>query len=692
MSSPKKAKKKPASKKKKAPQAPDWFYSVRTWKLIILAFSFVLYGNTLFNGYAQDDAIVITDNAFTKQGLAGWGKILSEDTFVGFFGVKKDLVSGGRYRPFSLLTFALEYQLFGANPFVSHLINILLYALTGIVLFLLLLKLLKPRFANDLFGLAFLSGVSTLIFLAMPVHTEVVANIKGRDEIFSLLGSLAAFYYLLKAMGPAGVQTGTLDANLNGNGANNPMLNLSLSGLFFFMALLSKENAITFLAIIPVGLVLLQGRAIGAVLGKMLPIFAATIVFILIRASILGWSLGDPPQELMNNPYLKLVGNVYVPFTFSEKLATITFTMGKYLQLMIAPLVLTHDYYPKHIDVMSWTDWRVLLGLVAYLLIIGFALLRFRKFPIIAWSVLVYIAALSIVSNIVFPVGVHMSERFIYMPSVGFALAMAALLYRFAQRLNGERPQLKALVLPMGVLGIFLLAFTAKTVHRNLAWQNNYSLFLTDIKTSVNSAKLQNAVGGEIIQESLRLRNEKLRLLPKGASQAQIDPIEATFKSEVETAVPHLLKAIELHPSFASPYLLLGNAFNYLDRHEESVQYYNQALVYKNPYPEATQNMGKTYLDGGRFFGEKQQNFQKALQWLNQAEAFETNDQTEIKRLKALCFASLGDLAKAIPLLEAVIKVAPTKSSLTNLASMYQNTGNVDRANQLRAQAAQAAE
>ncbi|MEM6723190.1 MAG: tetratricopeptide repeat protein, partial [Bacteroidota bacterium] len=160
MSSSKKTKKKVGTKKKKVVQAPEWFYDLRKWKIAFLVFSFVLYGNTLFNGYAQDDSIVIIDNEFTKQGLAGWGKILTEDTFVGFFGVKKDLVAGGRYRPFSLLTFALEYQIFGESPGISHLINILLYALTGIVLFLLLLRLLSVRFKNDRFGLFFLSGMT----------------------------------------------------------------------------------------------------------------------------------------------------------------------------------------------------------------------------------------------------------------------------------------------------------------------------------------------------------------------------------------------------------------------------------------------------------------------------------------------------------------------------------------------------
>jgi len=79
--------------------------------LILFIFTFLLYGNTLTHDFALDDAIVITDNDFTKKGIRGIPDILTNDTFTGFFGVKKNLVSGGRYRPLSLVLFAIEYQL-----------------------------------------------------------------------------------------------------------------------------------------------------------------------------------------------------------------------------------------------------------------------------------------------------------------------------------------------------------------------------------------------------------------------------------------------------------------------------------------------------------------------------------------------------------------------------------------------------
>src|SRR3972149_7555568 len=158
--------------------------------LFFIILSFLYYGNTLTHEYALDDAIVINQNLFTKNGISGIQDILSYDTFTGFFGKEKKLVEGGRYRPFSLITFAIEYEFFGLSPHISHFINIALYAFTAIMLFLVLSALFagyrqKYRFLNIPF-------ITTLIFIIHPVHTEVVANIKGRDEILALLAALGA--------------------------------------------------------------------------------------------------------------------------------------------------------------------------------------------------------------------------------------------------------------------------------------------------------------------------------------------------------------------------------------------------------------------------------------------------------------------------------------------------------------------
>ncbi len=132
-----------------------------------------------------------------------------------------------------------------------------------------------------------------------------------------------------------------------------PTRMLVLAGIVFFLGLLAKENIITMLAVVPFTLWWYGKTPSVKWMTGMLPIVVASVLFLMIRGAVTGWSAGDPPKELMNNPFLKLEGQTYVPFTFGEKSATIVYTMGKYLQLLVFPYPLTHDYYPRQIEIQD---------------------------------------------------------------------------------------------------------------------------------------------------------------------------------------------------------------------------------------------------------------------------------------------------------------------------------------------------
>ena len=165
---------------------------LQKWTLVIIVV--LLNFNTLRNQYALDDAIVITKNQHVEKGLSGIPDILKNDTFQGFFGSQQDLVAGGRYRPLSLITFAIEYQFFGLNPVVGHFINIVIYAII-VVLLLLVLRELIPNANNQWLKIAWLTA---FLFAIHPIHTEAVANIKGRDELMTLLFALLAWLSVFK--------------------------------------------------------------------------------------------------------------------------------------------------------------------------------------------------------------------------------------------------------------------------------------------------------------------------------------------------------------------------------------------------------------------------------------------------------------------------------------------------------------
>ena len=632
---------------------PPFFTNVRLHSFIIFAVSFLLYANTLTHQYTQDDAIVIYDNMFTTEGVSGIPGILKYDTFYGFFkeAGKANLVAGGRYRPLTLVTFAVEWQMFGRNPFVGHLINVLLYGLVGVVLYHLLLQMFRPE--RDQVLAYFVALVASLIFVAHPIHTEAVANIKGRDEIMTLLGSIYALYLSLKAFH-----------------TKKPMLNIA-AGAVFFLGLLSKENAITFLAIVPMTYYFFTKAKIEDILKQTAPFFIAAVVFLIIRKYVIEGQFGGTPMELMNNPYLKIEGNKYVEFTVGEKMATIMFTLGKYIQLLFFPHPLTHDYYPSHVDIMTFSNWKVIFSLLVYFGMGVFALLRFAKKDILSYGILFFLITLSIVSNIVFPVGTNMSERFMFMPSIGFSIVIAVLLFRLGKKMGGAQFNFNHLKTSLGIVAFILLAFSAKTFSRNFVWKDNFTLFTTDIHTSSRSAKLCNAVGGELTTQSVNEKNPGKK------------------KQMLTEAVTHLEAALKIHPTYKNTYLLLGNAYNYLEQYEKSIENYNKSLTLDPSYKDAINNLFITYRNAGRYYGEQKNDLPNALKYLNLAYKERPKDY-EVVRLLGVAYGVSGQGAKAIEFFKKGTEILPNNADAwMNLGNAYYNSGQPEQGEQYRQKALQ---
>ncbi len=624
--------------------------------VIIAAVSFLLYANTLTHDFCQDDAIVITDNMFTQQGVSGIPSILKYDTFYGFFkeAGKANLVAGGRYRPFSLILFALEFQIFGKNPFVFHLINVLLFSGLCVMLYKLLnrlfgwsvSRLVQDQATNRLTDQPtnnYLPFFATLLFAVHPIHTEVVANIKGADEILALLLSITAVWFSLK-----GFETSKINFS-----------SFALSFLCFFCALLSKENAITFVLIVPLIFWFFLKTDWQTAAKQTLPYLAASVVFLFIRGSAIGNQFGgELSNELMNNPFLKWVNGQYIPFDFSEKFATIFYTLGKYILLLIFPHPLTHDYYPRHIGIISFADVGVLLSIILYLGLIVIMIRGWKNRSLISFSIAFYLITLGIVSNIIFPVGTNMAERFLFMPSVGFCIFISYLGYS----LFVTRYALSALNLKILAIGICIL-LSVKTFVRNFAWKDNYTLFTTDISTSENSAKLQCSVGGETLE---KMRNE---------------PNENIRSSGINEAIGHLKKSLVIHPTYKNPPLLLGNAYYYLNNQDSAIYWYKQALQFDPNFKDAKQNLALAYREAGKAAGQKQ-NIAKSIELLNQSLSINPNDGETYSYL-GTAYGLAGQLPNCITALEKALAIRVNENDKNNLITAYKQSNNLEKARAL---------
>jgi tetratricopeptide (TPR) repeat protein len=612
--------------------------------LLVFLFGACLYANTLTHGFTQDDAIVIYDNMFTTKGIEGLKGLFTEDTFFGFFKEegKKNLVSGGRYRPLTPAMFALEYEIAGKEPWLGHLMNVLLYGLLCLLVFRALLLLFNKM--PDPEKSQYIALGATLLFAAHPLHTEAVANIKGRDEIVAMLGSVFTLMCML----------------LYHDKGKKHFLWLAL--ITFFAALLAKENTITFLAIIPLSMYFFRNHSFVRSLSGSALLLIPAVIFLVIRASILGTNAGDPPLELMNNPYLKLVNGTYEHFDFSEKYATILFTLGKYIQLLLFPHPLTHDYYPRHIDIMHFGDAGVILSLLTLAGLAGIMIAGFKNKSLYSFSIAYYLITLSIVSNIVFPIGTNMSERFMFMPSLGFALGIAALLFSLLYHSFGKTAY-------FSVLALILAGYSLKTVTRNTVWKDDFTLFTTDVKTSGQSAKVLNAAGGAILTKYGTVKDEAL-------------------KNEMVTqAVGYLQKAVEIHPYYKAAWLLLGNGYYYLNTFDKSITAYENALKIDPDFRDAASNLAIACRDAGRIAGEKEGNLEKAEALLQKSYQLSPND-AETLRLLGVANGIRGNHQEAIRYFTRVTELDPTNAgAFMNLSNAYLNTGDVNKASELKKKA-----
>jgi len=274
--------------------------------LIVFLFSTLLYVSTASFDYVLDDKIVYTENAYVKDGFKGIKKILGSESFEGYFGEQKKLVAGARYRPLSIASFAIEFASLGQSARTSHLINVLLYGLNCLLLFRVFGMLYKNKEnTHPLWNVAF---IGAMLFAAHPLHVECVANVKGRDEILTLIACLGTMYFAIKYL-------------LKGNIAW--LLPLFIT---FFLGAMTKENTVTFMAIIPLLGWYFAKTDIKKIILVAIPGVLATLLYLFIRFQVIGHFLDDSVDnvDLMNDPFKDM--------NFSEKYATIVYTLGLYFK------------------------------------------------------------------------------------------------------------------------------------------------------------------------------------------------------------------------------------------------------------------------------------------------------------------------------------------------------------------------
>lgn len=546
---------------------------------ILVFFSIGLYIQTITFDYALDDTMVIVKNKFTQRGFSGIGDIFKYESFRGYFGEQKQLLEGDRYRPLSIATFAAEQSLSGGNKAISHFINILLYALTGVLLFRVLLFMQKaqapqppkgekaPLPSNELARNSPFGGwgawAAALLFVVHPLHVEVVANIKGRDDIIAFMGEMGALYFTFKYLN------------------DNKFQYLIYSFLTFSIGILSKESAITFLAIVPLTAHFFTNTTFIQKVKVTLPIIAATIFYLILRMNAIGYLLsGKEITDLMNNPFYGM--------TLGEKTATIFYTLLMYLKLNIFPHPLTHDYYPYQIPKMTWSDWQVLLSLVVHIGLLAVILRGWKKRSIYAYAAAFYLITLSIVSNLFVSVGTFMNERFAYHASLGFCIAIAYFLSeKSANTEGGEK-------IALAIFTLLVLGFSAKTLMRVPDWYSGATLNNSAIKYSPNSARANCFYAVSMWENTY---NQLPKETPETRKREVLDSMKFYFDKSV-SILPKYGAAQKMRAAVASEYHKLDGNIEALIKVFDEVNRSGTYDAYVVEYLKYVNTKVKTKADG----------------------------------------------------------------------------------------------
>lgn len=593
--------------------------------IVIAVFSFLLYANTLTHDYTVDDGTVMQNNTIVKKGISAIPEIFSTRYRQGFWERKENL-----YRPLSLVMFAIEWQIAPEKPFAGHLVNVLLYVLTGILLFSTLTKLLPKQNLIIPF-------ITTLLFVAHPVHTEVIANIKSRDEILCLLFMLASIRLLISYVN------------------TSKIISLLISSLCFLLALLSKETAITYIFIVPLILHFFTSVNLKKIILVSLCFLGFTGVYLLIRASVLKGLANETELQLVNNSLLAAPNLI-------TRIVSAIYILGKYLLLLLFPHPLVFDYSFNQIKNVSLSDFKAIISIAVYVALFAYALNKLPKKNLKSFGILFFLVTLSLVSNAFFLIESTMAERFLYIPSLGFCFALAVLftelfktnvINKTAENFSKQFKNNTAL---FTVSFIILFLFSVKTMSRNADWKNNLTLLEHDVKLSPESARIRYAYGSAIlIEQALKETNE-------GKKSALLD------KSIVQ-----LEKGVSILNTYSDAYYHLGLAY------KEKKEYASAIINFEHARKNKTFTDADFFIASGVAYGASGK-LDQAIADLNKAVEINPKSYDAYNNL-GLYYNDKGDDKKAIESLQKAIEIKPEfEKAYYNIGNVYAKQGNYNKA------------
>jgi protein O-mannosyl-transferase len=533
------------SKNRKAPSHLSIFLKrFLRWELLIILAALVCDWNSWGHQFAMDDNSKIVDNLFIQNPRNALRMFISP--FVPVL-----LSKGHMYRPLTAFSMGVDCWIHGLNPDGFHVFNRLLHVLICVGIFWVLRHLLSNITAASL---------TALLFAVHPIQTEAITYIDGRSDALAMLFFVFAWLFHIRARLFTESQRGSFAAAL----------------VFYFLALLSKESGITWIAVVLLTEFVYFSKGSFTSLWQHLRkglwkyfagYLSASIIYLAIRA----YALRQIPRG-----YTVFLDNPLAHAALKVRELTALKVLFQSLGQLLWPMHLSADYSYNQVPLITrWSSPAGLAVVALSLVLLLFLAWSYLRAPDVFFGLSYFFATYSIVSNLIVHIGTIRGDRLLYMPSLGILLIVGLFFAGVDRRIH--RPLVKKAFRAAVAVVVILLA--ARTVQRNNDWRDGMTLALQTVRTSPNSSKARHSLG-----------------------------VAYFGRKEYGPAVEQYRIAESIYAD--DPMLLndLGIALSRLGKTEEAIQYYRRAIDLAPLYPMIRFNLALALRNQGDLAGAKLQN------------------------------------------------------------------------------------
>lgn len=552
--------------------------------IIVVVLGFTVYANSLGNAFLWDDINLVEKNVY----LRSWRYL--PRVFSGNIGAGAG-IPYPFYRPLQIITYMLDYSLWGLNPLGYHFSNIIYHILAALCFYWLVLILFRD---------SLLSLLTALLFVVNPVLTEAVTYISGRAYPLALIFVSLTFICYLKFL------------------QQRKIFIFLLLVFSYLLALFSQEASLVLPGLLLVYHLVFRKRINFA---AFFTVLSVALLYIAARLTSLVGFLPRPPD-----------GGILFSIDALRKIPGFFSAIANYLKLLMFPVGLHMEYGEK---LFRFTDPAVITGVVIFFFLLWLTFTNRRRQPIFFLACYWFFITLLPACNL-YPLSAYMAERWLYLPAAGFSLALAGMLAAFWKNKQTARiTVLAALTLAAG--------YSYLTIRQNTYWREPLSFFQRTLRYAPDSLRVLDNLGAVYLDrgdydKAISCFNRALEIDPDYAWAYYNRGNVHNSLGEFDRAISDFTRAVEINQDYFLAYSNRGIIYSRQGKYNLAIVDFNRALKINPHFAYGYNNWAVVYMDKGEYT--------EAISYLNRALAIDP-DYAQAYNNRAIAYFMKKEYAKA---------------------------------------------